>query len=100
MNNTEKITIFRQNNPCDEWNASSYNASIYFVNSVKSESGGITDNNIVKIRIPSDKPLDIIPGDRIMLKDSNQFTYENSFFISEVSNNLKGKNKHIRLLCR
>lgn len=99
MNNTEKITVFHPGRSGGSWSRTSFSAYVYFTDSLRAEDGGIIDNSTVKIRIPSDKPLGIVPGDRVMLGEASRLDFENSFFIREVSDNLKGKNKHIRLLC-
>ncbi len=98
MKNTEPVTIFCRSG--DEWQKALYMASIHFVNSSVSENGGVVSDRYVKIRIPSDTALDIKIGDRLCLGDAENFTYEESFFISEICENIKGKNRHIRLVCR
>lgn len=99
MKNTEKITVFHHSEADGEWSGTSFSAYIYFTGSLKSENGGIVNDNAVKIRIPSETSPGIVPGDRVMLGEYEQFSFENSFFIRRVTENLKGKNKHIRLLC-
>ncbi|MCH5186700.1 MAG: hypothetical protein J1F64_11355 [Oscillospiraceae bacterium] len=98
MNNMTYITIFAAGD--DNRDGFVCRATVYFRNLLKSESGGITDAGILKIRIPSDEPLRIKTGDRVLLGCCEELDYKNSFFIYSISENLKGRARHIRLLCR
>lgn len=97
MTLNKAISIYRYNDYDNNYERI-FCGEVSFYNAFKTsaENGGITSDNVIKIRIPTQETLDIKIGDHIMIDDL-PFCRDSALKIIDISDNRRGANPNYRV---
>lgn len=93
----KRISIYRYNDYENNYERIFFgDVSLYNEFKIGAENGGVNSDNIFKIRIPTEKALDICLNDYIIFGDE-PFCREFAVKIIALSDNRRGANPHYRI---